>query len=296
VLVVVEIKARFDEQANIKWARALEQAGCHVVYGLVGLKTHCKLALVVRQEPDGALRRYVHIGTGNYNPKTARLYEDLGLLTVDPEVGSNVADLFNHLSGYTKQRDYSTLLVAPDTLRDGLLDMIHREARHARAGRAAGITLKMNSLVDEEIVDALYEASAAGVPVDLVIRGMCALRPGVPGVSDTIHVRSILGRFLEHSRVLWFRNGGKEQFWMGSADAMHRNLDRRVEALVHVRDPSSCAELREILELSTSPEISCWHLGSDGTWVRRTTSEDGERLQDIQEVLLKRAASRAAES
>jgi polyphosphate kinase len=296
VLVVVEIKARFDEQANIKWARELEHAGCHVVYGLVGLKTHCKLALVVRQEPDGSLRRYVHIGTGNYNPKTARLYEDFGLLTVDSVVGSDVADLFNHLSGYTKQRDYRTLLVAPDTLRDGLLDMIHREARHARAGREAGITIKMNSLVDEEIVDALYEASQAGVGIDAIIRGMCVLRPGVPGLSSTIRVRSILGRFLEHSRVLWFRNGGDDEMWMGSADAMHRNLDRRVEALVKVTDPDTFAELREVLELAVSPQTSSWQLQPDGSWQRVVIDDAGERLADFQEMLLKRAANRAAEA
>jgi polyphosphate kinase len=296
VLVVVEIKARFDEQANIKWARELEHAGCHVVYGLVGLKTHCKLALVVRQEPDGSLRRYVHIGTGNYNPKTARLYEDFGLLTVDPVVASDVADLFNHLSGYTKQRDYRMLLVAPDTLRDGLLDMIHREARHARAGRESGITIKMNSLVDEEIVDALYDASQAGVDIDAIVRGMCVLRPGVPGLSSTIRVRSILGRFLEHSRVLWFRNGGEEEVWMGSADAMHRNLDRRVEAMAHVTDPAAAADLREILELAVSPETSSWHLQPDGSWERHTTADAGERLADFQETLLKRAASRSVES
>jgi polyphosphate kinase len=296
VLVVVEIKARFDEQANIRWARALEQAGCHVVYGLVGLKTHAKLSLVVRQEPDGTLRRYAHIGTGNYNPKTARIYEDVGLLTSDEQTGADIADLFNHLSGYTKQRDYRTLRVAPDTLRDGLLDMIHREARHARAGREAGITIKMNSLVDEEIVDALYDASAAGVDIKAVIRGMCVLRPGVPGLSATIEVRSILGRFLEHSRVLWFRNGGEDEMWMGSADAMHRNLDRRVEALVKVTDPEAFGELREVLELAVSPQTSAWQLQPDGSWQRVVTDDSGERLSDFQEALLRRAASRAAEA
>ncbi len=204
VLVVVEIKARFDEQANIRWARKLEQAGCHVVYGLVGLKTHCKLALVVRTETDGRLRRYVHVGTGNYNPKTARVYEDLGLLTADPDVGGDVADLFNHLSGYTRHRDYETLLVAPDTLRPGLLAMIARETRRAAKGKRSGISVKVNSLVDETVIDALYDASRTGVPVDLLVRGMCALRPGVPGLSETIRVRSLLGRFLEHSRIYRF--------------------------------------------------------------------------------------------
>jgi polyphosphate kinase len=294
VLVVVEIKARFDEQANIKWARALEQAGCHVVYGLVGLKTHCKLALVVRQEPDGSLRRYAHIGTGNYNPKTARIYEDLGLLTVDPEVGADIADLFNHLSGYTKQRDYRTLLVAPDTLRDGLLDLIQREAEHARAGRPTGITIKVNSLVDERVIDALYDAAGAGVRIDLVVRGMCAARPGVPGLSESIRIRSILGRFLEHSRVFHFHNGGTPETYLGSADVMHRNLDRRVEALVHIRDSSVQDELVELLWLATDPATAAWELQPDGSWIRRTTDEQtGEPLGDYQVTLLRRAAARA---
>src|SRR4051794_2908103 len=227
VLVVVEIKARFDEQANIRWARALEHAGCHVVYGLVGLKTHAKLSLVVRQEPDGTLRRYAHIGTGNYNPKTARIYEDIGLLTSDPQTGADIADLFNHLSGYTKHQDYNTLLVAPDTLRSGIIEMIRREVEHHENGRESGIWFKVNSLVDEQVIDALYDASQAGVPVQLVVRGMCALRPGAPGLSENIRVRSILGRFLEHSRIMCFRNGGANDVWIGSAGLMHRNLDRR---------------------------------------------------------------------
>jgi polyphosphate kinase len=296
VLVVVEITARFDEQANIKWARALEQAGCHVVYGVVGLKTHCKLALVVRQEPDGSLRRYAHIGTGNYNPKTARLYEDLGLLTVDPAVTADIADLFNHLSGYTKHRDYHTLLVAPETLRSGLMAKITREADNARAGLPAGITMKLNSVVDELIVDALYDASAAGVPIDLVIRGMCCLRPGVRGLSENIRVRSILGRFLEHSRIFRFCNGGDEELWIGSADAMHRNLDRRVEALVEVRDPDVRSGLQRLLALATDPGTSAWDLRSDGTWVRRTKNAEGEPLHDYQLTLLRATAARAAEA
>jgi polyphosphate kinase len=296
VLVVVEITARFDEQANIKWARALEHAGCHVVYGMVGLKTHCKLALVVRQEPDGSLRRYAHIGTGNYNPKTARLYEDLGLLTVDPAVTADIADLFNHLSGYTKHRDYRTLLVAPETLRSGLTDAINREADNARAGRPSGITLKMNSIVDEQIIDALYDASSAGVPIDLIIRGMCALRPGLPGVSETIRVRSILGRFLEHSRIFRFANGGEDQLLIGSADAMHRNLDRRVEALVQVRDPEIQSFLRRLLAFATDDGTASWHLHRDGTWQRVKQSSSGEPLRDYQDTLLRATAARAAET
>jgi polyphosphate kinase len=296
VLVVVEITARFDEQANIKWARALEHVGCHVVYGVVGLKTHCKLALVVRQEPDGSLRRYAHIGTGNYNPKTARLYEDIGLLTVDPTVTADIADLFNHLSGYTKHRDYRTLLVAPESLRAGLTERINREADNARAGKPSGITLKLNSIVDEQIIDALYDASAAGVPIDLVVRGMCSLRPGVPGLSETIRVRSILGRFLEHSRIFRFCNGGDEQLWIGSADAMHRNLDRRVEAIVEIRDADVRASLQRLLALAADAGTSAWELGRDGRWQRHTRNRDGEPLRDYQETLLRATAARAAET
>jgi polyphosphate kinase len=268
VLVVVEIKARFDEQANIRWARQLEQAGCHVVYGLVGLKTHCKLALVVRAENDGRLRRYVHVGTGNYNPKTARVYEDIGLLTADETIGADVADLFNHLSGYTRRRDYETLLVAPDTMRSGLLDLIATEASNAAAGLPSGICIKVNSLVDEAVIDALYDASRAGVPVDLLVRGMCSLRPGVPGLSDTIRVRSLLGRFLEHSRIYRFCAGGEPRRWIGSADVMDRNLDRRVEALVRVTDGEACRRLDAVLALEWSPDVDHWSLGPDGTYER----------------------------
>jgi polyphosphate kinase len=296
VLVVVEIKARFDEQANIKWARALEHAGCHVVYGVVGLKTHAKLCLVVRQEPDGSLRRYTHIGTGNYNPKTARMYEDLGLLTVDPTIGADVADLFNHLSGYTKHRDYRTLLVAPDTLRPGLLQLIADEAAHAQAGRPSGITLKLNSLVDEVVVDALYDASTAGVPIKIVVRGMCALRPGIPGLSENIKVRSILGRFLEHSRVFHFANGGDQRTFIGSADIMHRNLDRRVESLVEIRDPKVKDELRDLLAFATDPTTSAWTLDVDGKWTRSVVDPAGAPLRDYQQTLLEAAALRADQS
>jgi polyphosphate kinase len=291
VLVVVEIKARFDEQANIRWARKLEQAGCHVVYGLVGLKTHCKLALVVRSEDDGRLmHRYVHVGTGNYNPKTARVYEDLGLLTADPDVGADVADLFNHLSGYTRHRDYETLLVAPEALRPGLLDLIEREARRARKGKSAGISVKVNSLVDETIIDALYEASAAGVPIDLLVRGMCSLRPGVPGLSENIRVRSLLGRFLEHSRIYRFVAGGADTTWIGSADIMDRNLDRRVEALVQVRDPGGRRTLDDLFALAWSDEVDHWTLLSDGSWKRAARSADTVDFQ--QEIIARRKRSR----
>jgi polyphosphate kinase len=287
VLVVVEIKARFDEQANIRWARKLEQAGCHVVYGLVGLKTHSKLALVVREEDDGRLRRYVHVGTGNYNPKTARTYEDLGVLTADPSITADIADFFNHLSGYTRHRKYDTLLVAPDDLRRGLTSLIGREMRRARKGKSAGISLKLNNLVDEGIIDALYDASRAGVPVDLWVRGMCALRPGVPGLSETIRVRSNLGRFLEHSRVYRFVAGGDDEVLIGSADLMDRNLDRRVEALVRVSDPDNKRDLVELLDLVWDDDVDRWDLGPDGTWTR-TPRRPG--LFDLQTTLIQRAA------
>jgi polyphosphate kinase len=267
VLVIVEIKARFDEQANIRWARKLEQAGCHVVYGLVGLKTHCKLAMVVRDEPDG-IRRYTHIGTGNYNSKTARLYEDLGLITTDDAIGEDVAHLFNNLSGWSRNASYGELLVAPDSVRTGLVDQIHREIAHHAAGRSSGIRIKANSVVDEAVIDALYLASQEGVQVELLVRGICALRPGVPGLSDNITVRSILGRFLEHSRVFWFVNGGDHQAWIGSADMMHRNLDRRVEVLVRLPDPESVAEVGGLLDLAFAPTTDAWLLDSDGEWTR----------------------------
>jgi polyphosphate kinase len=268
VVVVVEIKARFDERANITWARKLEQAGCHVVYGFVGLKTHCKLALVVREESDGTLRRYCHIGTGNYNPKTARVYEDYGLLTADAQVGEDVTDLFNHLTGYTRDTEYRRLLVAPDSLRAGLVERIEREAEHHRQGRSARIRFKCNALVDEVIIDALYRASQAGVPVDVWVRGICALRPGVDGLSETIQVRSILGRFLEHSRVYAFDNAGEPEVWIGSADLMHRNLDRRVETLVRVKDPGHCADLLGRFDMAMGMDTQCWLLEREGRWTR----------------------------
>ena len=265
VVVIIEITARFDEKANIRWARKLERAGCHVVYGLLGLKTHCKAALVVRQE-TGGLRRYCHLGTGNYHPRTARLYEDLGLFTADPVLGADLTDLFNALTGYSNQTDYRDLMVAPHGVRAGLLDRISAEAEHARAGRPSGIIIKANGVVDEQLIDALYDASTAGVPIDLVVRGICTLRPDTPLLSPTIKVRSILGRFLEHSRVMSFQNGGDPQYWLGSADLMHRNLDRRIETLVHVKDPAVKERLRLILSRLTAPDIRRWDLGADGEW------------------------------
>ncbi|MCU1615473.1 MAG: Polyphosphate kinase [Frankiales bacterium] len=284
VVVLVEIKARFDEEANITWARSLERAGCHVVYGLIGLKTHCKTALVVRRE-NGVLRRYCHIGTGNYNPKTARIYEDLGVLTADPQVGADLTDLFNTLTGYSRQTTYRRLMVAPHGVRSGLVERIHREARNAAEGRPAGIRFKVNALVDEQIVDALYEASMGGVPVELFIRGICTLRPGVPGLSDNIRVRSIVGRFLEHSRVIGFTNDGEPEWWIGSADLMHRNLDRRVEVLLRVCDDTAQRDIQSMFDAAMAPDIACWELQSDGRWVRSGT-------RDYQAELMARAGDR----
>ncbi len=285
VLVIVEIKARFDESANISWARKLERAGCHVVYGIVGLKTHCKLALVVRDEPDG-IRRYAHIGTGNYNPKTARLYEDLGLITCNEALTEDVAHLFNNLSGYARKPSYANLLVAPHSIRDGLVDRIRHEINHHEAGRPARIRFKANSVVDEEIIDALYHASNAGVPVQILSRGICAVRPGVPGLSENVEVRSILGRFLEHSRVFWFENGGDPQVWIGSADLMHRNLDRRVEVLVALPGQDAVDEVGRLLDVAFDEGTACWNLDSEGEWHRRSVGPDGEPLIDLQEWLI----------
>jgi polyphosphate kinase len=247
----------------------------------VGLKTHCKTALVVRRE-HGVLRRYCHIGTGNYNPKTARIYEDLGILTADPRVGADLTDLFNTLTGYSRQTNYRTLMVAPHGIRTGLIEKIRREARHAAEGRPSGIRFKMNSLVDERITDALYEASAAGVPVDLLIRGICALRPGVPGLSENIRVRSIVGRFLEHSRVMSFVNSGDREWWIGSADLMHRNLDRRVEVLLRVCDETARAELADIFDAAMAPGVRCWELAGDAGWTR--TGERDHQVELMQRV------------
>ncbi|MDG4792592.1 RNA degradosome polyphosphate kinase [Micromonospora sp. WMMD1082] len=291
VVVLVELKARFDEVANIGWARTLERAGCHVVYGLVGLKTHCKTALVVRQEGN-QIRRYCHIGTGNYHPKTARLYEDFGMLTADPEIGADLTDLFNVLTGYSRQTAYRRLLVAPQGIRSGLIERIEREIAHVRLGMPGLVQFKVNSLVDEEITDALYRASQAGVHVDLIIRGMCTLRPGVPGLSENIRVRSILGRFLEHSRVFRFGNNGDAEFWIGSADLMHRNLDRRVEALVQVSDPVARAELDYVLGAAMNSDVDAFELAGDGTWTRRTGAPEVP-LTHLQDLLLRRVGGTA---
>jgi polyphosphate kinase len=286
VLAVIELRARFDEQANVRWARKLEAAGVHVVYGLMGLKTHAKLSLVVRDEAQG-LRLYCHMGTGNYNPKTARFYEDLGLLSADPLLTDDLTKLFNQLSGFAPQSTYSRLLVAPRTLRSGLLEKIHNETAMAKAGRPSGIQIKLNSLLDEEFVEALYKASQAGVKVEIVVRGICSLRPGIAGLSENITVRSILGRFLEHSRIYHFVNGGEDEYWIGSADLMHRNLDRRVESLVRIERPAHKSSLQEIFDLSLSDETSSWHQDQD-TWKRVSKSSNGEALQDLQSLYIKR--------
>ena len=303
VVVVVEIKARGDEHANIAWARKLEQAGCHVVYGFVGLKTHCKALLIVRQEADGALRRYCHIGTGNYHPTTARLYEDFGLLTADPMVGEDVTDLFNHLTGYSHKAFYRRLLVAPESLRAGIVGRIAQQAQRKRAGKSARIQFKCNALIDEVVVDALYRASQAGVPIDLWVRGICALRPGVPGLSENIRVHSVLGRFLEHSRVYAFGTGNEDdadpeavgEVWLGSSDLMHRNLDRRVEVIVRVTDPAHCRELRRLLDLGMDDSTASWWLDSDGTWTRHDRGPEGEPLRDIQVTLMRDQHVRVAD-
>ena len=303
VLALVEIKARFDEDANIAWARKLERAGVHVVYGIVGLKTHCKLSLVVRQEADG-LRRYCHVGTGNYNPKTARIYTDLGLLTCDPVVGQDMTRLFNQLSGYAPKSSFHRLLVAPRTVRSGLIQRIRREEDAARAGKEAWIKIKVNSIVDEKTIDALYRASQAGVKIDIVERGICALKPGVPGLSENIRVRSILGRFLEHSRIYAFANSDGPQIgegpaagpevWIGSADLMHRNLDRRVEALVRITAPEQIDELIKYVDLQMADSTASWHMEADGTYVRHSKDAEGRPLVDCQEYLIKRHTRRPA--
>ena len=305
VLALVEIKARFDEDANIAWARKLERAGVHVVYGIVGLKTHCKLIEVVRQEADG-LRRYCHVGTGNYNPKTARIYTDLGLLTCDPVVGQDLTRLFNQLSGYAPKSTFHRLLVAPRGIRSGLIERIRREEDAARAGKEAWIKIKVNSIVDEKTIDALYRASQAGVKIDIVERGICSLKPGVPGMSENIRVRSILGRFLEHSRIYAFANSQGPQIgegpasgpevWIGSADLMHRNLDRRVEALIRITAPEQIEALIKYVDLQMADTTSSWHMQPDGTYVRHSRDAEGNPLVDCQEALIKKHTRRPRNS
>ncbi|MCV7321523.1 RNA degradosome polyphosphate kinase [Mycolicibacterium confluentis] len=287
VVALVEIKARFDEQANIKWARALEQAGVHVVYGLIGLKTHCKTCLVVRRE-GSTIRRYCHIGTGNYNPKTARLYEDVGLLTAAPDIGADLTDLFNSLTGYSRKVNYRNLLVAPYGVRKGIIERIEREVAAVRDGAEGRIRLKANALVDEQVIDALYRASQAGVRVEVVVRGICALRPGADGFSENIVVRSILGRFLEHSRIIHFK--ANNEFWIGSADMMHRNLDRRVEVMAQVKDPRLAAQLDEVFESAMDPATRCWELGPDGNWT--ALPHEGETVRDHQVSLMNKHRQR----
>ena len=293
VLALVEIKARFDEQANIAWARRLEQHGCHVVYGVVGLKTHCKLSMVVRDEPDG-LRRYAHVGTGNYNPKTARLYEDIGLLTANPIITEDIGRLLNHLSGMSQETSYRRLLVAPHGIRIGLIDRINNEIANCEDGKQAGIKIKVNSLVDEAVSDALYRASKAGVPIDLWVRGICTIRPGVPGLSENIRVRSILGRFLEHSRFFWFANAGQPSVGIGSADLMHRNLDRRVEVLASITHPAHITEISELFDIAFDPGTAAWQLDAQGTWKPVTVDSAGRPLTDMQDLLINAKSRRRA--
>ena len=285
VLAVIEIRARFDEQANVRWARKLEAAGVHVVYGLMGLKTHAKLSLVIRDEAQG-LRRYCHIGTGNYNPKTARLYEDLGMLSSDVELTEDLTKLFNQLSGFAPQSTYSRLLVAPRTLRSGITERIDREIENSKAGKPSGIQFKLNSILDESFVAKLYEASQAGVKIELLIRGICAVQPGLKGISENITVKSVLGRFLEHSRIFHFINGGESEYWIGSADLMGRNLDRRVESLIRVDRKEHHQRLQAILDLGLSDKVSSWTLA--GTeWVRKSINEQGKPLNDVHATMIK---------
>jgi len=298
VAALVELKARFDEQANVAWARALEEAGVHVVYGLVGLKTHSKTALVVRQEPDG-IRRYVHIGTGNYNSKTARTYEDIGLLSSDPDLGADLTDLFNLLTGYSRQTRYRKILLAPTTLRNRIIELIEAETGVARDGGHGRVVFKMNSLVDPKVIEALYRASNAGVEIDLIVRGICCLRPGVPGLSEHIQVRSLVGRFLEHSRIYAFGGGafgaGEEhavRYLIGSADMMPRNLDRRVEVCVQIDEPESCKRLAEVLASNLSDDCLAWTLGPDGSWQRVEPADPAQR-HNTQTFLAERTQRRA---
>jgi polyphosphate kinase len=285
VLAVIEIRARFDEQANVRWARKLEDVGVHVVYGLVGFKTHAKLSLVVREEA-GVVRRYCHVGTGNYNPKTARMYEDLGLLSSESDLGEDLNKLFNQLSGFAPLSEYKRLLVAPRTVRSGLLERIHREIENHLAGKPAGIRFKLNSILDEEFVEALYRASQAGVKIDLIVRGICAVRAGIPGVSENIRIRSLLGRFLEHSRIFHFINGGDDEIYIGSADLMDRNLSRRVESLVRIADPEHKASLIELLDEYLSDEIANWQMLPTGKWQNIAKLSDGTAIESVHQLLI----------
>ena len=282
VLAVIEIRARFDEMANVRWARKLEEVGVHVVYGLMGLKTHAKLSLVVREEGEN-LRRYCHVGTGNYNPKTARFYDDLGILSADPVLGEDLSRLFNELSGYSTKHDYSRLLVAPHSMRKGLIARIKRETRNHLDGKPAWIRFKLNSLLDEEIIDHLYEAADAGVKVEIVVRGICSIRLNTQARRENIKVRSILGRFLEHSRIYYFRNGGAEDYFIGSADMMHRNLDRRVESLILIESEKHKQRLAAILDDSVSDKYSTWKLTDENKWVRNIKDHDGNYLVSFQD-------------
>jgi polyphosphate kinase len=287
VAVLVELKARFDEENNINWARKLEQAGVHVVYGLVGLKTHTKVVLVVRRE-ENQIRRYVHIGTGNYNPKTARIYTDVGLLSCREDLGADLTDLFNYLTGYSRQRSYRKLLVSPVNCRDRFVSLIRREIEHCHHGRTSRIVAKMNSLTDPQIIATLYEASMAGVKIDLIIRGICCLRPGLEGVSENIRAISLVGRFLEHSRIFYFQNAGNEEVYLGSADWMRRNLDRRVEAIAPIEDPEISKDLQEILGIMLADNRHAWDLQPDGRYIQRHPG-DKEREQSAQKILMEMA-------
>jgi polyphosphate kinase len=285
VLAVVEIRARFDELANVKWARKLEEAGVHVVYGLMGLKTHAKLSLVVRNDGDG-FSRYCHVGTGNYNPRTARLYEDIGILSSDPILCDDLSRLFNQLSGFVSDLDFQRLIVAPKSLRSSLIEKIEREIRFANAGREARIRLKLNSLLDEQFVAALYRASQAGVKVDVVVRSICALKPQLPSISENIQVRSILGRFLEHSRIYQFHNDGDVETWIGSADLMNRNLDRRIETLIRVDNSEHKDRINQLLDIYNSAGIKRWQMNNQGNWTHIAVDEQRNALVDIQEQLM----------
>jgi polyphosphate kinase len=292
VVVLVELKARFDEENNILWARKLEKSGVHVVYGLLGLKTHTKVILVVRRENDH-IRRYVHIGTGNYNPKTAKLYTDLGLLSSRPDLGADLTDLFNYLTGYSRQQSFRKLLIAPVNLRDRMMELIYREIDHCRQGGNGRIIAKMNSLVDPTIIATLYEASQAGVQIDLIVRGICCLRPQLKNISENISVISIVGRYLEHSRIFYFQNEGEGEIFIGSADWMPRNLDRRVEAITPVEEPKIAQELIDVLNIMLSDNRQAWELQSDGSYIQRR-STDGEVEQSSQAMLMELAVKNSA--